>query len=431
MSFVQKYFPTTAAQDSGHGNVQGGHTFQGRSQLVKTGGLSERNCDLFSDSSGSIVNPNKIGADCKYSSSGAAVHAPTVEKMWAVYAHTQDQCCKSCVAASGCMSATYRAVDLHDDVVHGDGVGMPQPYEGFGLHLVNVATSKTTGGVNISTLEGHYTDRLSNLTRFDAFMDYNVVLFAGDDLPVYTGALSKDSVPFLVGTWKSQVGTPWYSVFVHVPESQMIIELVGKTPPATSAALVGAVPLEARMSPRNTERFSEAKGNGKLQAVAVTRAASNMTRIEYFYEEIVGLKAVHTVDTPTVTRRCYGWTGAKADVCFSKRAASSDYDETFSVVDMEENIWSAHKAIITDMNVYDDKYNDNHYAVDLMGFSGAKITAFLTEHEKDAFPINFPTTWYAWDCDQEYLIDPTGWAIQSDFNANYPGCTDRAMRLRN
>ena len=33
-SVIQKYFPTTCAQDSGNGNVQGGYTYQGRVQLT-------------------------------------------------------------------------------------------------------------------------------------------------------------------------------------------------------------------------------------------------------------------------------------------------------------------------------------------------------------------------------------------------------------
>ena len=46
----------------------------------------------------------------------------------------------------------------------------------------------------------------------------------------------------------------------------------------------------------------------------------------------------------------------------------------------------------------------------------------MEEHKDEAFPIDFPKTFFAWDCDQDYLIDPTGWAVQSDFMANYPGC---------
>ena len=49
---MQRYFPTTCAQDSGSGNVQNGYTFQGRSQLTKAAQFPNgRNCQLFSAAS--------------------------------------------------------------------------------------------------------------------------------------------------------------------------------------------------------------------------------------------------------------------------------------------------------------------------------------------------------------------------------------------
>ena len=100
------------------------------------------------------------------------------------------------------------------------------------------------------------------------------------------------------------------------------------------------------------------------------------------------------------------------------------------MLDFETMIWSVHKNVITNVNVINDKYNDNHYAVDLRSFSGDDIATWLEAHSSEAFPINFPTTWFAWDCMQEYLIDPTGWAVQSDisFTAGYPGCADMVAK---
>ena len=106
------------------------------------------------------------------------------------------------------------------------------------------------------------------------------------------------------------------------------------------------------------------------------------------------------------------------------RTMVAPYDATFSVFDFESMIWDAHAAIIDDEpNTYGDKYNDNHYAVDLVGFTGSStIEDFCTDHYDEAFPINFPTTFFAWDCDQSYLIDPTGWSIQEDIQITLPGC---------
>lgn len=436
MAFVQKYFPTTAAEDSGHGNVDTEHggstknpTVQGRSQLTLAKQFTERNCELFSTDSGSIKVGKSLGSDCSYSKTSSFSFAKDSASMYKVYAHTKDQCCKACVAAKGCVSATCtgKCTAGGPDTSSRRLLQGPQSYEGFGLHLVDVTGSKTTGALNISQLEDHWTARLGDMSTFDAFMDYNVVLFAGDDLPNYAKAMSADGVKFLSASWKDASADTWYSLIVHVPHSQMIIELVSKTSPGAEYEQATAS-LEARISPRQVSRLSEGKVDGVLSAVAVTRAVSNISRIESFYTTAIGIKAVHTVDADGVSRRCYGWTGAKSDVCFVQRTSSAAYDSTFSVFDNEKNIWAAHKALITDVNVQNDKYNDNHYAVDLMGMSGTSIASWFTKHKAEAFPIDFPKTYFAWDCMQEYIIDPTGFAIQSDFDITLPGCTDAVGR---
>ena len=118
-------------------------------------------------------------------------------------------------------------------------------------------------------------------------------------------------------------------------------------------------------------------------------------------------------------------------MCFIEREGSVAYDSTFSVYDYEANMFAVHAAVIgTDVSVHNDQYNDNHYAVDLMGFDGSDIAQFCTDNYDDAFPIDYPNTYFAWDCTQDYLIDPTGWAIQEDFtfsSVKLPGCS-RASR---
>ena len=272
-----------------------GTTIQGRIQLTKSGQFTStgRNCRLFSAASGSssetastMTVGSSLGSDCTYSKTAFS----STTTMYSVYAHTADQCCKACTAAKGCAGAEW----VDDGSAYGPGGGGPQPYEGFGLHLVNVQSSKTTGGIDVATLEAHFTKRLGDMSHFDAFMDYNVVLFAGEDLPSYAQALAKDKVDFLTGTWTASSGAavPWYSLIVHVPGTQMVIELVSKKSPGLEFAK-SAASLEARLSPRQVSRFASASANGILQAVAVTRPCSNMTAIDEFYTNAIGAKTVH------------------------------------------------------------------------------------------------------------------------------------------
>ena len=63
----------------------------------------------------------------------------------------------------------------------------------------------------------------------------------------------------------------------------------------------------------------------------------------------------------TLKRRCFAWSGAESDVCFTSRSTNKDAD--FTVLDFETMLWSAHKAMIgsqSGVSTTSDKYNDNH-----------------------------------------------------------------------
>jgi len=229
-------------------------------------------------------------------------------------------------------------------------------------------------------------------------------------------------VPFLTASW-TPTGTSdtWYSLFVHVPSSQMIIELVGKEQPVANTA--PNVALEARVSPRNIARFSSTAKESlhMLYATSVSRATSNMTAVHRFYTDVIGATVVHRIEANGVSRRCYQWGTALSDVCFVHRVDSSS--NAFSVVAFERMLWSVHAANLlapTD----GDKYNDNHFAADLQ-ISGDPIVTYMSAH--NPYPIS-SSSWWAYACAQSYLIDPTGWTIQTDlqFSSSYPGCTDAA-----
>merc|ERR1712072_428583 len=147
----------------------------------------------------------------------------------------------------------------------------------------------------------------------------------------------------------ADTGDKWYSMFVHTPKSQMILELVGKVSPGAQYESAMSS-LEPRVSPRNVALFASQKTNGVLSAVAVTRACSNISIIEYFYTEAVGATTVHKVDAAGVSRRCFEWSTAKSDVCFVSRTDTDTDTDTdtasFGVRDFEEMIWAVHKNVI-------------------------------------------------------------------------------------
>ena len=104
-------------------------------------------------------------------------------------------------------------------------------------------------------------------------------------------------------------------------------------------------------------------------------------------------------------------------------------ESTFTPKDFENMLWSTHAAVIgNDPSVSNDKYNDNHYAVNPSTGAGDNLVKYMTAHSP--FPITASSTW-AYDCTQDYLIDPTGWAIQvNDWTMTYPNCGDLAAATK-
>merc|ERR1719379_1988726 len=123
--------------------------------------------------------------------------------------------------------------------------GGMSPGNGFGLHLVSVPGHKTSGGLSVEEVEAHFNEKLGDMSKFDSFMDLNVV-FATSSLQAYKTAFEADGVKHLVGTWSDTQGKAYSSIIVQVPDSQLILELVQQTSLTLDAGET-AVQLEQRV----------------------------------------------------------------------------------------------------------------------------------------------------------------------------------------
>lgn len=410
-------------------NAHGQPKTQGRTQLVEPGYILDRNCHLFSAAPTkaastkdyeptAVTAPPKAGQDCGYTTDAA--YGSDATAMWATYANDPDTCCKACAASKGCVAATYLARPGKKDETEEDAARrrlQPEPSEGFGLHLVDVWNSSTAGGLGIAAVEAHFTDKFGDGSEFDPFFDFNIQLYS-TDLPAYVEAFAAGGVKTLPATWKAVDGDTWYSLFVHVPSSQMILEMVSKNWTGAAPALA----LETRMSNRTATRMGAVAKtyNNLLYGTAVSRAVSDLAVVTEFYTKVLGAVAVLDVEDKGAKRKCFQWGWAESDICFVERADASK----FNVKAMEDNAWAVHATY--DKNpTMDDKYADNHYAIDLMSVSAKPIVDTFTANYKSIYPIANRTTSYAFSCEQDYIIDPTGWSIQTDLNFRglvYPGC---------
>ena len=67
--------------------------------------------------------------------------------------------------------------------------------EPFGLHLVNVSAHWTTGGLSVSEVEAIVTEKLGNLSRFDAWLDFHVGLYT-TELDAFIAAFDAGGVAY-------------------------------------------------------------------------------------------------------------------------------------------------------------------------------------------------------------------------------------------
>lgn len=423
------------AQDNGVGNEMSGTEIQGRVQVLQNSSYTAKNCQLYSsagqlgsDSTYQSMTANGLGKACSYTSSQKYTSGT---KLHMVFAYNEGQCCNACVATEGCVVATFQTSSK--DQSGGSG---PQSWEGFGMHITDVTSSKTTGGIDVSKLEGDFKGRLGDHSAFDQFMDYSVTFFTYD-LQSYIDAFKADGVSHFVGQWRHKQDA-WYSLIFLVKSSQYVIELVSTIKPSGVSSLPQ---MEQRMSDAHCDKFKPYQSHPAyaLLISSINRAASDMAQIDAVYTDIFKAKTTHKIDSQDVLRRCYSFDTSSSlefppgpggmsldeDVCFTSRTADATKDEILSVKGFEEMLWAEHAG--TTGNNADsmiDKYTDNHYALPLPSAGLSALASNFTSD--DPYPLTKDTR-LAYACKQNYIIDPTGWSIQPIGQASWPKCSSEVV----
>lgn len=297
---------------------------------------------------------------------------------------------------------------------------------GFGMHLVNVSNSRTTGGMSVAEVEEEFTSKLGDMSRFDSFMDYNAMFYT-TGLAAYHAAFAADSVPVYVTTWTYNSKT-WTSVFVHVPNSQLTIELCQDTTLGVSSDYQGtprasAAALDAMLA--KVQPLSESSTGAIISPLAVNRAASaaSMAKLEDFYLNGMGTTLSANESTAEYSRKCFRWQGATVDVCFYLRP-DSQTKGSFTVLKFEQMLNTVHQNIIA-KHPYcaRDKWTDNHYAIDSFSANTESIANYINQNDVYVF------------CEgstPHYAIDPTGWGIQLDlqFSSTVNACSSSSKSSR-
>jgi len=354
----------------------------------------------------SVDQSESVGNACTYKSSQTFGSTDT---LWKVYANNEVQCCNACISTKGCAAATF-TTSSND---HSGGQG-PQSWEGFGIHLPNVLSSKTTGGVTVDELEAKYAARIGDHSEFDAFMDYSTAFFTYD-LQHYIDVFTADNVKHFLGQWTDGSKRQWYSMIFLVPQSSYVIELVSMQASVEASSLPE---MEQRMSEALCTEWSqeEKSDNNAIEPVSINRASTDLDAIDTAYNTYMGMTTSHTISDSKVQRHCYKTTSA-FDVCFTKRESSSNADAIFSVQDHEDNMWAIHAGVMGTDPTITDQMTDSHG-----GFS-VTTSALETYFSENSFASLLENR-LAYACSQSYVIDPTGFSIQAGGpgGSSFPGC---------
>lgn len=302
---------------------------------------------------------------------------------------------------------------------------------GFGFHLVNVSARETTGGYTVKDVEDAFTTRMGDMSAYDNVMDFNIGLYVSD-LDSYTSSFDSDSVSYLPLTYEAD-GSTWYSAIVQVPDSHMVLEIM-----SDSSSMIGAEhhTTEARLSPslarRTLARKADILAHHNFTAmgvsasttsmvIKVSRGATDLDAIDSFYTSALGASLDYSDSGDSYETHCFKYTtSSDVDVCFTKRDDNTGNDWT--VASNEQSMFAVHANLLTNPNCAMDKWLDNHHAYDSQSSStGTAAVSYLS---------NNPDTYYY--CEEgalHYIIDPTGWGIQTDFmfQSNPSGCSSRAI----
>lgn len=281
-------------------------------------------------------------------------------------------------------------------------------------------------------VETHFSEKLGDMTKFDSFMDFNVV-FATSSLQSYKTAFDRDGVKYLVGSWSDSQNNQYSSILVQVPGSQLIMELVQKTTLQFNEGEQAPVKLEQRVPDLVlASQVNRLSGDGAdettsdyIVSLVVNRAASAeaMSKLEEFYVSGMGTEKTHD-STGDASKKCFLWPGATVNICFTNRA-DSETSTSFKVGDFENMLNTVHKTIIDGHSWCPmDRWFDNHYAIDSRSVDNSKILSYINSkkpfHTCGSNPMR--------GTGLSAIFDPTGLGIQMDTGTSLPDdCNSAAL----
>ncbi|KAH8060331.1 hypothetical protein JL721_9090 [Aureococcus anophagefferens] len=166
----------------------------------------------------------------------------------------------------------------------------------FGIHMVNAA-KRPAGDTDVATVEAHFNARLGTMGEYDAFMDFATV-FVANSLDSYINDFERDGVAYMLLRWKDNsdvhttdggtTGRTFFSLIVHIPDSQINFEIVSAVAPEAKAQRPIFEDDMVRL-PHSTISSAGASPPGEdyLIPVAISKGTSDIETISTYYTQIL------------------------------------------------------------------------------------------------------------------------------------------------
>ena len=241
----------------------------------------------------------------------------------------------------------------------------------FGLHVVQATTRP--GNASLHRVEAAFATAFS-AGRYAALMEQSLAMWSPEGLDGYFERVgcAGSSAPCFTMEWHGDDDgkTQYYSLFVLVPSTQVVLELVSDVRPSMRGGRAGlqwgnasAGARLARVPSRTLSSMAtSAAPNGTLTPLVVSRPSSNLSNVLAFYERAHGL------------RPCAGSSAPSARAAF---VSFSDSRQTILVKGAEGMQWS-HSVGLRFVEVDDDDANDDETGGDESDATAANGTAAIS-----------------------------------------------------
>lgn len=408
MKFLNQYMKMEPREDTPWGNLmmcEGAPvSFVARNDLVQEGAGT---CTLITSFGGSSevslskATPETVGIalgeevfyDCIFMDN-TSFYLGSEATSYNIQASSKRQCCLACQGDPDCIGSNY---------VQGTRT---EPYIGFGAHVPTSSARSTGEALNVSAVEQIVSDKLGDMKRFDAWLDYSLGLWT-TDLDSYIRVFNSDGVPYLGAEWTTG-DTHVFSLFVWVKGSQMILELMA-TNSTEFQDRKDLVSLEPRLPEFFVLHLIELNLSANvLKEARISRATTDLDALDFFYIEGMRIRPSFNYETDNVGVHCYEWAMGTPQICYTKRAESKTKG-WFTVATFEKMLKVAAAQSAGNSLCNKNRWFDNHYSVTADGISDPSIHNYIIDHldAHSEVPIACNPT-----AGLYYILDPSGWAVQ-------------------